>query len=89
MAFFKQKVDWDMVGFCEAPEKKRRHLRGTTGGPGEFRGRAEPTVAGLVQPLAMVVAQFEKEYRRRILQTAGSERVRAAELVRISLKKLW
>jgi DNA-binding NtrC family response regulator len=57
--------------------------------PAEFRGRAETASLGPIEPLAMVMAQFEKGYIERTLQTAGGERMRAAEMLGITRKNLW
>jgi len=57
--------------------------------PVEFRGRLETPAPGSIEPLALVMAQFEKEYIERVLQSTGGERARAAELLGISRKNLW
>jgi DNA-binding NtrC family response regulator len=60
-----------------------RHL------PVEFRGRVEAPSPATVEPLALVMAQFEKEYIERTLHSVDGERTRAAELLGISRKNLW
>jgi transcriptional regulator with PAS, ATPase and Fis domain len=57
--------------------------------PREFRGQVETPRSNSVEPLALVMAQFEKEYIERVLRTTDGERVRAAELLGISRKNLW
>lgn len=57
--------------------------------PAEFRNKIEVTSSGTVEPLAMAMAQFEKRYIERTLQTTSGERARAAELLGISRKNLW
>jgi DNA-binding NtrC family response regulator len=57
--------------------------------PVEFRGGIEAPSAGTVEPLAMAMAQFEKRYIERTLQTTSGERTRTAELLGISRKNLW
>jgi DNA-binding NtrC family response regulator len=57
--------------------------------PAEFRSKVEIPSSGSVEPLAMAMAQFEKRYIERTLQTTSGERARAAELLGISRKNLW
>jgi DNA-binding NtrC family response regulator len=57
--------------------------------PADFRNKIEVTSSGTVEPLAMAMAQFEKRYIERTLQTTSGERTRAAELLGISRKNLW
>jgi DNA-binding NtrC family response regulator len=57
--------------------------------PSEFRGAAGSLVSERVETLAVVMAQFEKDYVERTLQLAGGERRRAAEMLGISRKNLW
>jgi DNA-binding NtrC family response regulator len=57
--------------------------------PGEFHGNARPVSGDRVEPLAFVMAQFEKDYIERTLKMAEGERRRAAEMLGISRKNLW
>jgi DNA-binding NtrC family response regulator len=57
--------------------------------PAELRNKIEVTSSGTAEPLAMAMAQFEKRYIERTLQTTSGERTRAAELLGISRKNLW
>jgi DNA-binding NtrC family response regulator len=57
--------------------------------PAEFRSRIEVPTSGSMEPLAMAMAQFEKRYIERTLQTTSGERARAAEMLGISRKNLW
>lgn len=57
--------------------------------PSEFRGSSQPASRGHIEPLALALAQFEKEYIERTLTEAGGERQRAAELLGITRKNLW
>jgi len=57
--------------------------------PAEFRSKVEIPSSGSVEPLAMAMAQFEKRYIERTLQTTSGERARAADLLGISRKNLW
>jgi two-component system response regulator AtoC len=57
--------------------------------PSEFRGTAGSLARERVESLAAVMAQFERDYIERILQLAGGERRKAAELLGISRKNLW
>jgi DNA-binding NtrC family response regulator len=57
--------------------------------PAEFRGTARAVSGERVEPLAFVMAQFEKDYIERTLQMAGGERRKAAEMLGISRKNLW
>ncbi len=49
----------------------------------------ERTGGSGLQPLAMAVAAFEREYVRRALDAAGGNKTRAAQLLGISRKHLW
>jgi two-component system, NtrC family, response regulator AtoC len=57
--------------------------------PAEFRGSTRAVSGERVEPLAFVMAQFEKDYIERTLQMAGGERRKAAEMLGISRKNLW
>jgi two-component system, NtrC family, response regulator AtoC len=57
--------------------------------PGEFRGQIDTPRSNAIEPLPLVMAQFEKEYVERVLRSTEGERVRAAELLGISRKNLW
>jgi DNA-binding NtrC family response regulator len=57
--------------------------------PSEFRGSMRAATGERVEPLAFVMAQFEKDYLERTLQLAGGERRKAAEMLGISRKNLW
>jgi DNA-binding NtrC family response regulator len=57
--------------------------------PVEFRGGVAAPSAGAVEPLALAMAQFEKRYIERTLETTSGERTRTAELLGISRKNLW
>ena len=57
--------------------------------PKEFRGPIETPPTSAIEPLALVMAQFEKEYLERILRSTAGERARAAGLLGISRKNLW
>jgi DNA-binding NtrC family response regulator len=57
--------------------------------PAEFRGSSQAAPSGRPQPLALVMAQFEKDYIERTLTAAGGERGKAAEMLGISRKNLW
>jgi len=57
--------------------------------PAEFRSKIEVSASGTVEPLAMAMAQFEKRYIERTLQTTSGERARSAEVLGISRKNLW
>jgi DNA-binding NtrC family response regulator len=57
--------------------------------PGEFRGLSQSASRGHIEPLAFVMAQFEKDYIARTLEAAGGERRRAAEMLGITRKNLW
>jgi DNA-binding NtrC family response regulator len=57
--------------------------------PMDFRGQVEAPPSAAIEPLALVMAQFEKEYVERVLRSTGGERARAAELLGISRKNLW
>ena len=57
--------------------------------PAEFHGSVRPVSSDRIEPLAFVMAQFEKEYIERILKMADGERRRAAEMLGISRKNLW
>jgi DNA-binding NtrC family response regulator len=57
--------------------------------PTEFRGSTESVSSGRIEPLALAMAQFEKDYIERTLQNAGAERKRAAEMLGITRKNLW
>ncbi len=57
--------------------------------PGEFRGSARGAASERVEPLAFVMAQFEKDYIERTLLMASGERRKAAEMLGISRKNLW
>lgn len=57
--------------------------------PAEFRGNTRSVSGERVEPLAFVMAQFEKDYIERTLQMAGGERRKAAEMLGISRKNLW
>jgi DNA-binding NtrC family response regulator len=55
----------------------------------DFRGRVEAPSSAAIEPLALVISQFEKEYIERVLRSTGGERAHAAELLGISRKNLW
>ncbi len=57
--------------------------------PSEFRGGASTLASERVEPLATVMAQFERDYIARTLQLAGGERRKVAEMLGISRKNLW
>jgi DNA-binding NtrC family response regulator len=57
--------------------------------PADFRGGAPSVPGGPNQPLAFVMAQFEKDFIERTLHAAEGERQRAAEMLGISRKNLW
>jgi DNA-binding NtrC family response regulator len=57
--------------------------------PAEFRGQSESPRPSTIEPLALVMAQFEKEYVERVLRSTAGERARTAELLGISRKNLW
>jgi two-component system, NtrC family, response regulator AtoC len=57
--------------------------------PREFGSHIEVPSSGAIEPLALVMAQFEKGYLERVLRSAGGERARAAEMLGISRKNLW
>lgn len=57
--------------------------------PAEFRGNTGALASERVEPLAVVMAQFERDYIERTLQLAGGERLKAAEMLGISRKNLW
>ena len=57
--------------------------------PGEFRGSSQAASRGHLQPLALVMAQFEKDYIERTLAAADGERRKAAEMLGITRKNLW
>jgi DNA-binding NtrC family response regulator len=57
--------------------------------PREFRGQSDAPPSNTFEPLALVTAQFEKEYIERVLRASEGERARAAQLLRISRKNLW
>ncbi len=57
--------------------------------PGEFRGSPQAASSGHIQPLAAVMAQFEKDYIERTLAAAAGERRKAAEMLGITRKNLW
>jgi len=57
--------------------------------PAEFHGNVRPVSGDRVEPLAFVMAQFEKDYIERTLKMANGERRRAAEMLGISRKNLW
>jgi DNA-binding NtrC family response regulator len=57
--------------------------------PAEFHGNARPVSGDRVEPLAFVMAQFEKDYIERTLKMADGERRRTAEMLGISRKNLW
>jgi two-component system response regulator HydG len=57
--------------------------------PPEFRGQVEPPRASTIEPLALVMAQYEKQYIEGVLHGTAGERGRAAELLGISRKNLW
>jgi DNA-binding NtrC family response regulator len=57
--------------------------------PKELGPRLEVQASGTVEPLALVMAQFEKDYLERVLRSTDGERARAAELLGISRKNLW
>ena len=51
--------------------------------------QAESANAPQIRPLRKVVADAEREYIKRVLETTGGNRTRAAELLDISRKNLW
>jgi DNA-binding NtrC family response regulator len=57
--------------------------------PSEFRGNTGALASERVEPLAVVMAQFERDYIERTLELAGGERRKAAEMLGISRKNLW
>jgi DNA-binding NtrC family response regulator len=57
--------------------------------PSEFRGGSSALASERVEPLASVMAQFERDYIARTLQLADGERRKAAEMLGISRKNLW
>jgi two-component system response regulator AtoC len=57
--------------------------------PAEFGGATREVSGDRVEPLAFVMAQFEKDYIERTLRTAGGERRKTAEMLGISRKNLW
>ena len=57
--------------------------------PAEFRGKTGALASERVEPLATMMAQFERDYIERTLQLAGDERRKAAEMLGISRKNLW
>jgi DNA-binding NtrC family response regulator len=57
--------------------------------PSEFRGNTGGLASERVEPLAVVMAQFERDYIERTLELAGGERLKAAEMLGISRKNLW
>ncbi len=57
--------------------------------PSEFRGGTSALASERVEPLASVMAQFERDYIARTLQLADGERRKAAEMLGISRKNLW
>jgi DNA-binding NtrC family response regulator len=57
--------------------------------PAEFHGNVRAVSGDRVEPLAFVMAQFEKDYIERTLKMADGERRRAAEMLGISRKNLW
>ena len=57
--------------------------------PAEFRGTTGALASARVEPLAAMMAQFERDYIERTLQLAGGERQKAAEMLGISRKNLW
>jgi two-component system response regulator AtoC len=57
--------------------------------PSEFHSNGRPVSGDRIEPLAFVMAQFEKDYIERILKMAEGERRRAAEMLGISRKNLW
>jgi DNA-binding NtrC family response regulator len=57
--------------------------------PAEFNGTTWAVPGARVEPLAFVMAQFEKDYIERRLQMADGERRKAAEMLGISRKNLW
>jgi DNA-binding NtrC family response regulator len=57
--------------------------------PSEFRGGTNSSASERVEPLGVVMAQFERDYIERTLQLAGGERLKAAEMLGISRKNLW
>jgi DNA-binding NtrC family response regulator len=57
--------------------------------PAEFHGNVRAVSGDRVEPLAFVLAQFEKDYIERTLKMADGERRRAAEMLGISRKNLW
>ena len=57
--------------------------------PSEFRGNTGVLANERVEPLAVMMAQFERDYIERTLQLAGGERGKVAEMLGISRKTLW